>query len=75
MKLPKISRRDVLKGSAAAAAGTFVASARVLAVPQGDPGNAAMVQYVEVDAPGNAFTIHMTEAVAADTPLAWFLMD
>ena len=31
MKLPKMSRRDVLKGSAAAAAGTFFASARVLA--------------------------------------------
>jgi iron(III) transport system substrate-binding protein len=31
MKLPKLSRRDVLKGSAAVAAGTFASSARVLA--------------------------------------------
>jgi iron(III) transport system substrate-binding protein len=31
MKLPKMSRRDVLKGSAAVAAGTFAPSAKVLA--------------------------------------------
>ena len=46
-----------------------------LAVAQGDPGNAAAVRFVAVDSSSNGFTIHMTEPVAADTPLAWFLVD
>jgi len=66
---------DGADGVAVTADFRVLASAKVLAVPQGDPGNSATVRFVEVDPPGNAFTIHMTEAVAAATPVAWFLMD
>lgn len=52
-----------------------VGSAKILATPQGDPGTAATVHFVEVDATANAFTIHMTEAVATATPISWFLVD
>ena len=52
-----------------------VGSAKVLAIPNGDPGNAATVHFVEVDPAANALTIHMTEAVSVATPVAWFLID
>ena len=45
MKLPKMSRRDVLKGSAAVAAGTFAPSAKVLA--QAPPAQAITPELIK----------------------------
>src|SRR5215510_7895850 len=45
MKLPTISRREVLKGSAAIAAGTFVPSAKVLA--QAPPATAITPELIK----------------------------
>jgi hypothetical protein len=50
-------------------------SAMVIATPQGDPGNAATVRFVAVDPEADAFTIHMSAAVAVATPVAWFLLE
>jgi hypothetical protein len=52
-----------------------VGSAKVLATAQGDPGGAAAVRFVTIDPTANAFTVHMTEPVAAPTPVAWFVLD
>jgi len=53
----------------------LVGSAKVLALAQGDPGSAATVRFVTTDPAGNTFTVHMTEPVAASTPVAWFVFD
>jgi hypothetical protein len=50
-------------------------SAKVLATPQGDPGSETTVRFVAVDPVANTFTVHMTAAVAAATPVAWFVFD
>jgi hypothetical protein len=52
-----------------------VASAKVLATIQGNAAGAAAVRAVTVDPAANAFTVHMTEPVAASTLVAWFLFD
>ena len=52
-----------------------VATAKVLATVQGDGAGAAAVRAVTVDPTANAFTVHMTEPVAAAAPVAWFLFD
>jgi hypothetical protein len=53
----------------------LVSSAKVLAMPQGDPRTGALVKFVTVDAEANAFTITMTEAVAVATLVAWFVLE
>ncbi len=50
-------------------------SAKVLVTPQGDPGNGATVGFVDIDRDANAFTVHMTAAVTAETAVAWFVLD
>lgn len=52
-----------------------VVSAKVLAMLQGDPGNAASVRFVTIDPDAKAFTITTTEAVAVATPVAWFVLE
>lgn len=50
------------------------ASARILAMPQSDPG-AATVRWVEPDVVASAFTIRMSGNVASDTAVAWFVLE
>ena len=52
-----------------------VSSAKVLATAQGDAGSLTTVRFVTIDPAANAFTVHMTEAVATSTPVAWFVLD
>jgi len=52
-----------------------VGSAKVLATQQGNAGSPATLRFVAIDLAANAFTVHMTEAVATSTPVAWFVLD
>jgi hypothetical protein len=52
-----------------------VASAKVLATLQADPGNGAGVAFVTTDMATDTFTVHLSEAVEATTQVAWFLLD
>ena len=53
---------------------TLAPSAKVLATLQGDPGSAT-IRWVDVDPVANAFTIHLSAPVPADTPVAWVVLD
>lgn len=46
----------------------------VLAVLQGDPGGAAVLHHVSRDAVQDRFTVHLTAAALAATPVAWFVI-
>jgi hypothetical protein len=52
-----------------------VASAKVLAVLQGDPGNGATVAFIVADPDTDTFTVHASGSVLRKTSFAWFLMD
>ena len=52
-----------------------VASAKVLATAQSDPGSPATVRFVTIDPAASTFTVHMTEPVATSTSVAWFALD
>lgn len=50
------------------------AGSRVLATLQGDPGNAATVQRVAVNAAADTFTVYLTAKPSTSVPVAWFII-
>jgi hypothetical protein len=52
-----------------------VASAKVLATLQSDPGGGVAIAFVAIDHDANTFTIETTGAVNAETTVAWFVLD
>jgi hypothetical protein len=52
----------------------ITAQSKVLAILQGNSGNKAMVEHVEVNPAGGTFQVVLTKASARPVQIAWFLM-
>jgi hypothetical protein len=51
-----------------------LASSKVLAVLQGNPGGSTVLRYVLRDDPNNRFTIQLSANATVNTPVAWFVI-